>query len=123
MIESLRARPARAGMARLTVAALLIACVTGGARSGKSRFAEALAARSGLDVVYIATMEPHDDDELPDLLDAQGSLPNPATVPIRDTFRELLEEVRDDADDTGCEGMHTVDSRIIEKIERALAGP
>jgi adenosylcobinamide kinase/adenosylcobinamide-phosphate guanylyltransferase len=36
--------------------------VTGGARSGKSRFAERLASSSGLDVVYIATMEPLDDE-------------------------------------------------------------
>lgn len=34
--------------------------VTGGARSGKSRFAERLAAESALPVVYIATMEPLD---------------------------------------------------------------
>ena len=34
--------------------------VTGGARSGKSRFAERLAANTGLDVVYVATMEPLD---------------------------------------------------------------
>jgi adenosylcobinamide kinase/adenosylcobinamide-phosphate guanylyltransferase len=36
--------------------------VTGGARSGKSRFAEQLAAGSGRDVVYVATMEPSDDE-------------------------------------------------------------
>ena len=36
--------------------------VTGGARSGKSRFAEALARESGRAVVYIATMQPHDDE-------------------------------------------------------------
>jgi adenosylcobinamide kinase/adenosylcobinamide-phosphate guanylyltransferase len=36
--------------------------VTGGARSGKSRFAEQLAARTALPVVYIATMEPLDDE-------------------------------------------------------------
>lgn len=34
--------------------------VTGGARSGKSRFAERLAARTGLEVVYVATLEPLD---------------------------------------------------------------
>ena len=34
--------------------------VTGGARSGKSRFAERLAAETGREVVYIATMEPLD---------------------------------------------------------------
>ncbi|HJM89211.1 MAG TPA: bifunctional adenosylcobinamide kinase/adenosylcobinamide-phosphate guanylyltransferase [Dehalococcoidia bacterium] len=36
--------------------------VTGGARSGKSRYAERLALETTLDVVYIATMEPHDDE-------------------------------------------------------------
>jgi adenosylcobinamide kinase/adenosylcobinamide-phosphate guanylyltransferase len=36
--------------------------VTGGARSGKSRFAETLAAGSGLPVVYLATMELLDDE-------------------------------------------------------------
>jgi len=36
--------------------------VTGGARSGKSRYAEMLAADSAREVVYIATMEPGDDE-------------------------------------------------------------
>ena len=36
--------------------------VTGGARSGKSRFAERLAAGTGRPVVYLATMEPLDDE-------------------------------------------------------------
>lgn len=39
-----------------------ITLVTGGARSGKSRFAERLAEQSGLPVVYLATMEPRDDE-------------------------------------------------------------
>lgn len=36
--------------------------VTGGARSGKSTFAEHLARHSGAAVVYLATMEPGDDE-------------------------------------------------------------
>lgn len=36
--------------------------VTGGARSGKSRFAERLATASGHDVTYVATMEALDDE-------------------------------------------------------------
>jgi adenosylcobinamide kinase/adenosylcobinamide-phosphate guanylyltransferase len=36
--------------------------VTGGARSGKSRFAELLAARSGLPVTYIATAQIWDEE-------------------------------------------------------------
>lgn len=39
-----------------------VAFVTGGARSGKSRFAEQLATRSARAVVYIATMEPRDEE-------------------------------------------------------------
>lgn len=36
--------------------------ILGGARSGKSRRAETLAAESGLEVVYVATAEPFDDE-------------------------------------------------------------
>jgi len=36
--------------------------VTGGARSGKSSFAEQLAAAAGNSVVYLATLEPLDDE-------------------------------------------------------------
>ncbi len=40
----------------------LHALVIGGARSGKSRFAEALARRSGLERIYIATATAFDDE-------------------------------------------------------------
>lgn len=36
--------------------------VTGGARSGKSTFAESLALETGVEVVYLATMEPGDEE-------------------------------------------------------------
>ncbi len=36
--------------------------ILGGARSGKSRYAETLAAESGLDVLYIATASVYDDE-------------------------------------------------------------
>jgi adenosylcobinamide kinase / adenosylcobinamide-phosphate guanylyltransferase len=39
-----------------------IVLVTGGARSGKSRFAESYAARYGSNIAYIATAEIHDEE-------------------------------------------------------------
>jgi adenosylcobinamide kinase/adenosylcobinamide-phosphate guanylyltransferase len=39
-----------------------VTLITGGARSGKSRFAETLAAEGGGRVVYLATLEPRDDE-------------------------------------------------------------
>lgn len=39
-----------------------LALILGGARSGKSRRAEALARESGMEVVYLATAEPIDDE-------------------------------------------------------------
>lgn len=39
-----------------------VTLVLGGARSGKSRFAEDLAVRSGLKTVYVATATAHDDE-------------------------------------------------------------
>lgn len=41
---------------------MTVTFVTGGARSGKSAFAERIAAESGLPVTYLATMEPGDDE-------------------------------------------------------------
>ncbi len=39
-----------------------IQLILGGARSGKSRYAEQLAAESGLDITYIATAQVYDDE-------------------------------------------------------------
>ena len=41
---------------------LLIDLILGGARSGKSRLAERLASASGLEVTYVATSQPLDDE-------------------------------------------------------------
>ncbi len=46
----------------MTTPAPRTALILGGARSGKSRFAEAIVARTGLPAVYIATAEIRDDE-------------------------------------------------------------
>lgn len=38
------------------------ALILGGARSGKSRFAEQLAMKSNKSVIYLATAQPNDDE-------------------------------------------------------------
>ena len=48
----------------------MITLVLGGARSGKSAVAEALAARHGAPVTYVATMDPSGDPELEARVDA-----------------------------------------------------
>ncbi len=40
----------------------MIQLILGGARSGKSRLAEKIASDSGLDVIYIATAQAHDEE-------------------------------------------------------------
>lgn len=52
------------GIALQHLAQVLIdhALILGGARSGKSRFAECLARSRGLGLVYVATAEAHDDE-------------------------------------------------------------
>ena len=51
--------------------------MTGGARSGKSRYAEALAAHwGGEEVVYIATLEPSDDEMTRRIAQHRGRRPS-----------------------------------------------
>lgn len=75
--------------------------VTGGARSGKSTFAEGLAkgfASAGRDVVYIATMQPGD-DELRDRV-ARHRAQRPAgwaTLEASEGIRDALAGVADGA--------------------------
>src|SRR5215813_8477254 len=40
----------------------MVTLILGGARSGKSRYAQALAAQAGKDVVYLATAQASDDE-------------------------------------------------------------
>ncbi|WP_372740253.1 bifunctional adenosylcobinamide kinase/adenosylcobinamide-phosphate guanylyltransferase, partial [Neptunomonas sp.] len=40
----------------------MIRFILGGARSGKSRYAEKLASASGKEVIYIATAQAYDDE-------------------------------------------------------------
>ena len=65
--------------------------VTGGARSGKSGFAERLAAQSGRAVLYIATLEALDDEMVARIARHRGSRPADwATVEApRDPLRAL----------------------------------
>lgn len=73
--------------------------VTGGARSGKSRFAEQLAANSGREVIYIATLEPLD-AEMADRI-ARHRAERPVAWPTVETPREPLAALRA-ADPAAC---------------------
>lgn len=39
---------------------------------------------------------------------------------MEDTYKDLLQAIVDDADDTGCEGVYTVSSDLIDKAIEAL---
>ncbi len=73
--------------------------VTGGARSGKSRFAERLAASSGHEVLYIATLEPLD-QEMADRI-ARHRSDRPIAWPTVEAPRDPLAALRA-ADPTAC---------------------
>ena len=53
----------------------MIELILGGARSGKSRYAEQVAAESGLPVIYIATAEARDTEMQARISQHQGSRP------------------------------------------------
>ncbi|RLT28267.1 MAG: bifunctional adenosylcobinamide kinase/adenosylcobinamide-phosphate guanylyltransferase [Chloroflexi bacterium] len=67
--------------------------VTGGARSGKSSFAERLASRTGAPVVYIATMEALDDEVRARIARHRTSRPEVWTTV--ESPLEIVEAVRD----------------------------
>ena len=74
----------------------MITLVLGGARSGKSAVAEALAARRGSPVTYVATMDPSGDSELEARVDAHRQRRDPswATVDATDDLAGTLVLVR-----------------------------
>lgn len=60
----------------------MITLVLGGARSGKSEVAEALAARRGTPVTYVATMDPTGDPELEAKVAAHRQRRDPSWVTV-----------------------------------------
>jgi len=74
----------------------VITLVLGGTRSGKSAVAEELAARHGVPVTYVATMDPSGDPDLEARVAAHRRRRDPAwvTVDAGDDLRGLLAEVR-----------------------------
>ncbi len=74
-----------------------ITFVTGGARSGKSTFAEHIAARSGTSVVYLATMEAGD-EEMRERI-ARHQERRPADWTTVETPHALIEAVQSAPDD------------------------
>jgi len=53
----------------------MLQLILGGARSGKSRLAEKIALESGLNVIYIATAQPLDEEMQERILHHQESRP------------------------------------------------
>jgi adenosylcobinamide kinase/adenosylcobinamide-phosphate guanylyltransferase len=77
------------------VTAAQIILVIGGARSGKSRYAEALAAQSGRAVTYVATAGPPRDSEMADRI-ARHQADRPAdwtTVEVTHDLPRVIGEV------------------------------
>jgi adenosylcobinamide kinase/adenosylcobinamide-phosphate guanylyltransferase len=63
-----------------------ITFITGGARSGKSRFAESLAARSEGRVVYLATLQPLD-EEMASRVHSHRAARPPSWVTVEEPLR------------------------------------
>lgn len=74
-----------------------LSLVLGPARSGKSRLAERLAASSGRQVLYVATLQPLDEEMEQRVLAHRSSRP-PGWRTLEEPLR-LVERLRDDATD------------------------
>lgn len=78
----------------------MIMLITGGARSGKSAYAEALAAASGMEVVYIATAQALD-AEMADRI-ARHRARRPREWRTVEAPLTLADTVRENADQNRC---------------------
>ena len=92
--------------------------ITGGARSGKSAFAESMAARSGLPVTYIATLEPLD-EEMRDRVQRHQAR-RPASWCTVEAGSDLLAALRA-ADEGGNSGMLLLDCIAVWTSNQLLA--
>lgn len=115
--------------------------VTGGARSGKSRFAERLATSTGREVVYIATLEPLDAEmvhriahhraarppqwrtvEAPrDLLEAFEAAPDAACVLLDCLSLWVTNELLAGPKDASPEAVAALDGSLHADLDRFLA--
>jgi adenosylcobinamide kinase/adenosylcobinamide-phosphate guanylyltransferase len=78
----------------------LIELILGGARSGKSRLAEELATASGLEVVYIATSQPLDEEMRKRIRHHRQQ--RPAHWKLVEEPLELARVLREQAEDNRC---------------------